>query len=687
MLLNNRINRKYAIVFLVAVLSWHNSPCQAVIDWKDQVAQSVLIDQTPRDPSEYLWTECPNLKQGVRININPTETKQIFVEERNCVFSFADFRFTGQGGLFSNAMFTSIKISINNQSFFSIFDYNSNDLHAVSEVIWDGSSSFTEVGTYHVELKIQEFNSLYTRSYTIKVVPKSDKLFFDNYNNSIRVWKSGNPNAKPIVLSPGFDAYNLKPEQYYRYAGNELFNCFLSNGFDIYVLCYKFNAQDLRNNAAIYSSAIQFISSNYYNNQDIISAGISMGGLITRYSLAKAEHTNSPLPVDTWISLDAPHQGAYINIELQEYLKEKNEDSYSAYANNNDAAKIMLQYNAYDVGGVLKQNFYNDLYSLNGNGGFPKKAYSIGVSFSTADPNPDSGMWLKIEAPILLFFTLTKRIYLEDTEMQAGSYMPPLNIDPRPILKFGGAFFSTATITQLKNPAFMPHKSTLDYDEHGNTKFDNIIIPAETGSHDQIPSDIIPRIVDGVIQNVTKIQNKTLNGNISILAKNGIVCGYNVTDEWSYGNVVVSNNANVLFESGNYIEFKPGFSVMYGATIETKINTPFYQCNSEYYSIINSNDYFNDNISVNSNKNIEESECSYPNPCNNVLYVCINTKRYNKITCVSMDNSGRIIDKSVAQIIDESHIKYETAFIEPGLYYLSFYCEDTLIKTIKFIKQ
>lgn len=687
MLLNRRIYQKYAIIFLVAVLAWLDSPCQAVVDWKDQVAQCVLIDETPRDPNDYFWTECSNLKQGVRININPTETKKIFVEEGNCVFSFADFRLTEQGGLFSNAMFTSIKISINNQSFFSIFDYNSNNLQAVSEVVWDGSSSFDEVGTYNVELKIQEFNSLYTRSYIIKVVPKSDKLFFDNFNNSIRVWKSGNPNAKPIVLSPGFDAYNLKTEQYYRYAGNELFNCFLSNGFDIYVLCYKFNAQDLRNNAAVYSSAIKFISDNYYDNQDIISAGISMGGLITRYSLAKAEHSNSPLPVDTWISLDAPHQGAYINIELQDYLEEKNEDSYSAYANNNDAAKIMLHYNAYDEGGVLKQNFYNDLYSLNGNGGFPKKAYSIGVSFSTADPNPDSGMWLKIEVPILIFFTLTKRFYLEDTEMRAGSYMPPLDIDPRPILKFSGAFFSTATITQHKNPAFMPHKSTLDYDVHGNTKFDKIIIPAVTGFHDQIPTDIIPLIVDGVIQNVNKIQNKTLNGNIDILAKNGIVCGYNVTDEWSHGNVVVSNNANVLFESGNYIEFKPGFSVMYGAMIETRINTPFYQCNSESFSILNSIDNFDSDIIINSTKNIEGSECLYPNPCSDALYVCINTKPCNNITCVSIDNTGRIIDKSVAQIIDESHIKYETAFIEPGLYYLSLYCENTFIKTIKYIKQ
>jgi len=137
----------------------------------------------------------------------------------------------------------------------------------------------------------------------------------------------------------------------------------------------------LRKNAAVYSSAARFISTNYFSSQDIISAGISMGGLITRYAIVKAEDENNTLPIDTWISLDAPHQGAYISAELQNFLKENSDDDFSNYLNNNDAAKIMLHYNAYDVGGVLKSNFYNDLYSRNGNGGSRNNVTQLGFHF------------------------------------------------------------------------------------------------------------------------------------------------------------------------------------------------------------------------------------------------------------------------------------------------------------------
>lgn len=113
MLFKNSSNRKYAIVFLIAVLVWLDTSSQTVLDWKDQVAQTVAEGETPSDPSAYQWTECLSQKQGIRININSTETKKIFVEQGNCVFSFADFRHAGEGGYFINCMFTSIKISIN----------------------------------------------------------------------------------------------------------------------------------------------------------------------------------------------------------------------------------------------------------------------------------------------------------------------------------------------------------------------------------------------------------------------------------------------------------------------------------------------------------------------------------------------------------------------------------------------
>ncbi len=49
----------------------------------------------------------------------------------------------------------------------------------------------------------------------------------------------------------------------------------------------------MESNSAVVHSAIEFISS-INNNQDVVVAGVSMGGVIARYTLAKDEEDNAP---------------------------------------------------------------------------------------------------------------------------------------------------------------------------------------------------------------------------------------------------------------------------------------------------------------------------------------------------------------------------------------------------------
>ena len=65
----------------------------------------------------------------------------------------------------------------------------------------------------------------------------------------------------------------------------------------------------MRNNAAIYASAIKYISS-INNNQKVVAAGISMGGVIARYALAKAENDGMPLPVSKFVIMRQGGHGA-----------------------------------------------------------------------------------------------------------------------------------------------------------------------------------------------------------------------------------------------------------------------------------------------------------------------------------------------------------------------------------------
>ena len=74
--------------------------------------------------------------------------------------------------------------------------------------------------------------------------------------------------------------------------------------------------------------------------------------MIARYAMAKGEEEGDPLPVTTWFTLDAPHQGANLTPAVLDFFKSIPGDFlHKAY--DNDAAKIMLNYNPFDLTGAV----------------------------------------------------------------------------------------------------------------------------------------------------------------------------------------------------------------------------------------------------------------------------------------------------------------------------------------------
>ena len=564
---------KTKVFFFVIFILLINSSFSQFVDWKHQVVSYVSIASTPDDPDSYTWYEESVKGPGTHINLTPTEIVNIYVEKGNAKICFGHYT--------SNTTWSHLiiyfDINVNNQGYVNLYEGSSK-----TNQIWDCSSVFNTISNYNLKIRFMVAGSLtiYYREYNIKVVPESDKLFFDQYGNSMRLWKGNSPTPYPLLLSPGFDAYNTKPEQYYRYAGSELFDCFLDNGFDIYVLYYKYNPQDLRNNAAVYSSAIKYISNTWNNSNNIIAVGISMGGVISRFALAKAEDIGSPLPVDKWVSLDAPHQGAYISKDLQDFLKDNTSSDFDKYANDNSAAKFLLMYNPYnphpngfniDNGsnrGVLHTNFYNELNNLNGDG-YPHLTHNIGVTFSTNTPSIHNGKWLNIKAGILI----DEDFDLEPFEKKAGSYVPKLNVDPGVVLPLWELIWATLTVTQYKDPAFISHESSLDI-VNGVSKFDKTIIPSVTGFHDVVPSELIPEMLSEVIKDDLYLQNQTITGDEVFKARKTIIAGSNVTSDLPQGNFVIESGANVVFQSGEKIILKSGFHAKEGSCFRAYIDPP-----------------------------------------------------------------------------------------------------------------
>ncbi len=669
------MNRSESFVLLALFFINTIGSAQSFVDWKHQVVQYVNVASTPNIPTHYNWIEESILGQGVHINLNPTEVVDVYLEHNNSQISFGHF--------ISNSsvshLIVSLEVNVNNTGYVQLYQGSPKQNH-----VWDSSPFFSLIGNQNLKVRYVTAIStaVYQREYNIQVVPKSDKLFRDQYGNTIRLWRGSNTTSpSPILLSPGFDAYNTKPEQYYRYAGRELFDCLLNNGFDVYVMYYKYNPQDLRNNAAVYASGIQYISTHHNNSQNIISAGISMGGLISRYALAKAEDVGLPLPVSKWISLDAPHQGAYISIDLQIYLGGVNPllpqpSSFDRYANDNPAAKTLLIWNFYEQPpsipngrGQTFNSFFNELNSLNGTG-YPTLTDNIGVSFSTTQPNNIWGKWLEIDPKTfsLLFY---KTVDIELYEKSAGSFLPKINIDPF-IFSLYGTFWTEVKIKQFQNPTFISHNSSLDISA-GFSPFDEVIIPDYTRFHDEIPSEVVPEILEALLRDVDYRQNAIVTSDLHVKAGESIYSGNSVTNQMFPGDFVVSPNVKTLFQAGVDIDLSPGFSATYQSDFESRIDASF-NC-----GMFSKTELISSVLSEERNAiydEVEESDESFkamnlrifPNPVTDILFIESSRRFKDNIQVSIYSISGRLVLSKSFNNCSSHKLELNIGSLSPGLF-------------------
>ncbi len=92
------------------------------------------------------------------------------------------------------------------------------------------------------------------------------------------------------------------------------------HGYDLVLVDFYDGARDIRENAALVEKIIHLCNMHKNSDESIIVAGASMGGLISRYALRNMEIQNKQHCARLYISLDAPHLGAYIPMSLQSAL-------------------------------------------------------------------------------------------------------------------------------------------------------------------------------------------------------------------------------------------------------------------------------------------------------------------------------------------------------------------------------
>ncbi|MDD4309129.1 MAG: T9SS type A sorting domain-containing protein [Candidatus Cloacimonetes bacterium] len=147
----------------------------------------------------------------------------------------------------------------------------------------------------------------------------------------------------------------------------------------IYMLELKYPTQDARDNAMIVLSALRFIHNIQPTTQLLEGTsvfGYSMGGILARYALAYAEQWDIKHFCTQYISIDSPHRGGCINLNMQKTLYDLDHwlmehatiieaggwdaemlDPYLE-ALNSDAAKQFLRINRYAEGVTDNEELY-----------------------------------------------------------------------------------------------------------------------------------------------------------------------------------------------------------------------------------------------------------------------------------------------------------------------------------------
>lgn len=98
-----------------------------------------------------------------------------------------------------------------------------------------------------------------------------------------------------------------------------------ARGYDIVLIGFDERHTRIQHNADVAIQAILRAIAERVGDEPLTVGGVSMGGIITRYALAKLERDRVDHQTNTYLSWDSPHNGAWIPLILQQmaYFFEK----------------------------------------------------------------------------------------------------------------------------------------------------------------------------------------------------------------------------------------------------------------------------------------------------------------------------------------------------------------------------
>ncbi|MER0430016.1 esterase/lipase family protein [Streptomyces microflavus] len=134
---------------------------------------------------------------------------------------------------------------------------------------------------------------------------------------------SGQANVRrPVILADGFAPGGTKVDDLYDGLENgdyPFISTLREAGFDVVLLGFEDRTASVLDNAGVAIECIRRTIADREGEHPLTVGGFSMGGLVTRYALARMERQKERHETATYLSYDTPHRGAWLPLGVQAF--------------------------------------------------------------------------------------------------------------------------------------------------------------------------------------------------------------------------------------------------------------------------------------------------------------------------------------------------------------------------------
>ncbi|MFD9654874.1 esterase/lipase family protein [Streptomyces mirabilis] len=206
---------------------------------------------------------------------------------------------------------------------------------------------------------------------------------------------------RPVILADGFAMGGSNGYELYDGLENgdyPFISTLRENGFDVILLGFNERSASILDNADVAIECIRRTVADREGDTRLTVGGFSMGGMVTRYALAKMETQEEDHETSVYLSYDTPHRGAWLPLGVQAYahfVKKHWGDTnplLSLYSDlvNSPAARQMLRWHVetgtevtLDVAAGQDRERTDFLEALHRMGDWPRRPRLLGVANGT----------------------------------------------------------------------------------------------------------------------------------------------------------------------------------------------------------------------------------------------------------------------------------------------------------------